>query len=79
MRKFFSNLFRGRINESRLSDEFIGRRALVIKEISPNSLPGKIEINGTYWEAVSDQFIEKESVVEITGRRDLTLIVKPIK
>jgi len=80
LRKFFSSLFKGKVDStSKLKDEFIGRRAIVIKEIKPNSIPGKIEINGTHWEADSDSYIAKESVVEITGRRDLTLIVKPIE
>jgi len=79
LRNFFSSLFKGKVSSSnKLQDEFVGRRALVIKEIKPNSLPGKIEINGTYWKADSEFYIEKDSIVEITGRKDLTLIVKPV-
>lgn len=80
LRNFFSSLFKGKVDSvNKLKDEFIGRRAIVIKEIKPNSLHGKIEINGTHWEADSEFYIEKDSVVEITGRRDLTLIVKPVE
>lgn len=80
LRNFFSSLFKGKVDSvNKLKDEFIGRRAIVIKQIKPNSLPGKIEINGTHWEADSEFYIEKDSVVEITGRRDLTLIVKPVE
>ena len=80
LRKFFSNLFRGKVDPlKQLKDEFIGKRAIVIREIKPNSLKGKIEFNGSIWEADSDFFIDKDSVVEITGRRDLTLIVKPLE
>ena len=80
LRKYFSKLFKGKIgSEKNLKDEFIGKRAIVIKEIKPNSLKGKIEFNGTHWEADSDFSIEKDAVVEIIERRDLTLIVKPVE
>lgn len=80
LRKIFTQLFKGKVSgQKELKDEFIGKRAIVIHEIRPNSLKGKIEFNGTNWEADSDYFIEKDSVVEITGRRDLKLIVKPVE
>lgn len=79
LRRFFSKLFKGKIgSEKVLQDEFIGKKAITIKEIKPNSLKGKVEFNGTQWDADSECFIEKDTVVEITERRDLTLIVKPV-
>lgn len=80
LRKFFSNLFKGKMGSVKeIKDEFIGKRALVINEIKPNSLKGKVEFNGTHWEADSEFVIPKDAVVEITGRKDLTLIVKPLE
>lgn len=80
LRNVFTQLFKGKVSGQKdLKDEFIGKRAKVISEIRPNSLSGKVEFNGTNWEANSDYFIEKDSVVEITGRRDLKLIVKPVE
>ncbi len=79
LRKFFSKLFHGKLGGEKLEDEFLGKKAIVIREIKPNSLKGKIEFNGTLWEADSDFYIDKDAVVEITGRRDLTLIVKPVE
>ncbi len=80
LRKYFSNLFKGKVTgKNELGDEFIGKRAKVISEIRPNSLGGKIEFNGANWEADSDFYIEKDSVVEITGRKNLKLIVKPVE
>jgi len=80
LRNFFGKLFRGKVDSLKeLKHEFIGKRAIVINEIKPNSLKGKIEFNGTLWEADSDFYIDKDAVVEITGRRDLTLIVKPLE
>ena len=80
LRNVFTQLFKGKVSGQRdLKDEFIGKKAIVINEIKPNSLSGKVEFNGTNWEADSEFYIEKDSVVEITGRRDLKLIVKPVE
>ena len=80
LRKFFSKLFKGKVGSDKLlHDEFIGKKAMTIKEIKPNSLKGKVEFNGTQWDADSEFFIDKDTVVEITERRDLTLIVKPVE
>lgn len=79
LRRTFSKLFRGNVNKDKeLKDDFIGKKALVIHEIVPDSLNGKVEFNGTNWEAKSDIFIEKGTVVEIIERIDLKLIVKPL-
>ncbi|MEO8448025.1 MAG: NfeD family protein [bacterium] len=79
-RKVFSKLFQGKVSGQKdLKDEFIGKRAIVVHEIIPNSLKGKVEFNGTNWEADSDNFIGKDSVVEIVARKDLKLIVKPVE
>lgn len=80
LRRIFNKLFRGNVDTQKdFLDEFVGKKAIVVNEIKPNSLKGKIEFNGTHWEADSDYFIDKDSVVEIIARRNLTLIVKPIE
>ena len=80
LRNFFSKLFKGKVGSDKLlHDEFIGKKAMTIKEIKPNSLKGKVEFNGTQWDADSEFYIDKDTVVEITERRDLTLIVKPVE
>lgn len=80
LRRFFSKLFRGKVeNKGGLSDEFIGRKVMVVREIKPNSLKGKVELNGALWEADSEYYIKKDTVVEIIGRKDLTVIVKPVE
>jgi len=80
LRNTFSKLFRGKVSGDKvLEDEFAGKRAVVIHEIIPDSLSGKVEFNGTNWEAKSDSFIDKGTVVEIIERKDLKLIVKPLE
>lgn len=52
---------------------------LVIEDINPHSLCGKVELHGTNWKATSDLPIKKGTAVKIISRDNLTLKVKPIK
>lgn len=81
LRRWMKKIFIGKTNaESELDDmtsDFIGRKALVTDRITP-SMPGKIELNGTHWNAESDQTIPKGVPIQIIGKNNLTLLVKPI-
>lgn len=61
-----------------LEDEFLGKTALVIAEISPNK-NGSVEFKGTTWPASSDEIIGIGENVRIVGNESILLIVKPIK
>jgi len=81
-RKQGKNYFQGRVSGkvddvSRL-DDVRGERAMVVEEIIPNSLSGKVEFRGTVWNADADTTISKGTPVEVVERTDLTLKVKPI-
>jgi inner membrane protein len=54
-----------------------GRRALVVRDISPHAVGGKVELNGTLWNAEADMPVIAGTVVEIIGRDGLTLRVRP--
>ena len=58
----------------------IGKKALVIKEITPHSI-GQIKINGEVWSAESenDEIISEGSDVEIILIKGVKAIVKSIK
>jgi len=81
LRKFLKRMFFGRIvddpNASEDADESIGKEAVVETRIAPHT-PGKIELNGTLWKAVSDHTIEANATVMITAKDNLTVTVKPI-
>jgi len=81
-RKQGKNYFQGRVSGkvddvSRL-DDVQGEKAMVVEEIVPNSLRGKVEFRGTVWNADADMTISKGTPVEVVERTDLTLKVKPI-
>ena len=63
--------------EDVLSDEFIGKKSVAITEISVVS-GGKVTLKGAQWEAKSDVDIKKGENVEIIGRENIVLRVKPV-
>lgn len=61
-----------------LSDEFIGREAVALEDISSNT-KGKVEFKGAPWSAIPDEDISKGQAVEITGKESINLIIKAKK
>lgn len=74
--------FRGNVNkslvENSITDDIIGEKAIVREEINPSKLTGKIEVHGTLWNANAGEIIMTGETVEITGYKDLTLMVKKV-
>ncbi len=58
-------------------DSVVGEKAYVVADIAPNA-PGKVEFNGSHWQAEAGVAIAKGTTVAIVERRNLTLIVKPL-
>jgi len=64
-------------NQADEESEFVGKKAVVTKTIKPNE-PGKVEFRGTNWEAEAETEITEGTRVEITDRKSITFIVKPL-
>lgn len=80
LRKYAAGMFRGKKSQTGglPDDDFVGQRALVVEEINPAHLKGKIELHGTRWNATADAPISRGTQVEILSRKGLTLLVKPV-
>ena len=80
LRKTLKRVFFGRVvhdpKASEYADENVGKEATVETRIAPHS-PGKIELNGTLWKAVSEHTIEANTTVTIVAKDNLTFTVKP--
>ncbi len=80
LRKTLKKVFFGRIvndpSASEFADENVGKEATVDTRIAPHA-PGKIELNGTLWKAISEHTIEKDATVTIIAKDNLTFTVKP--
>ena len=78
-RSRLSNYFKGKSSDSEDSLTSVkGQKAIVKKEITPGELGGKVEFNGTRWNAEAEEFIPEGTVVQIVERKNLVLKVKKI-
>jgi len=81
LRRWLRGIFAGHVSSqqdgSENLEDFVGQRAVVKERIDPK-LGGKVEFHGTDWRAVSDQEVAEGEVVEIVGKEDLTLRVRPV-
>lgn len=59
------------------TEQLIGKQALVTKKIKPNS-PGEVKVQGHQWLAVSDDVLDTDTLVEITGIESTKLVVKKL-
>ena len=79
----FRSRIKGRINRRQPAaevlepDEFVGRRALVTREIR-SERAGRVDYRGTTWEAEAGEKIPEGAAVVIVSKKNLTLIVKRI-
>ncbi len=77
-KKYFRGKVSGLVRDVSELDNVKGERAMVVEDIHPRSLAGKVEFHGTNWNATADDEIKKGTPVVILGREDLTLKVKTI-
>jgi membrane protein implicated in regulation of membrane protease activity len=83
LRKWLKKVFLGRRSDSETElidtiDNFVGERAVVLQKITP-SVAGSVELHGTAWKAEADEEIKKGTPVEVIGKKNLLLKVKPVK
>jgi membrane protein implicated in regulation of membrane protease activity len=79
-RRRWSSSFKGnvsrKIKEGESIDNTIGDKVLVKKDIIPGKLGGKVEYNGTIWDADSDEEIKAGEIAIITERNSIRIKVK---
>ncbi|TDI94945.1 MAG: NfeD family protein [Caldithrix sp.] len=80
LRKWFKRLLQGRFESNEAGEEvlseFVGKKAVVTREITATG--GKVEFQGSNWGAEAGTVIPQGTAVEIVGRNNITLIVKPL-
>jgi membrane protein implicated in regulation of membrane protease activity len=78
LRRLIKPVFTGKetaINADTFSEGMEGQEARVSEEITPGSA-GKVILNGTAWKAESEETLNVDQSVVVTGQKSLTLIVK---
>ncbi len=77
-RKSLHKIMWSKKSSNEIEDELIGKVVKATTGISPGE-NGKVELNGTLWDAKSDDTIEKGENVKIIGNESILLIVKSTK
>jgi len=81
LRKYLKNIFVGHVTDKQDAGEnlaeYIGKKVIVKKTIDPD-LGGKVEFHGTDWQARAETEIPEGTVVEIIGKDNLILKVRPV-
>ena len=77
-KKYFQGKVSRKMDDISKLDDVKGERAVVVDDIVPANLAGKVEFHGTNWNAVAEGEIKKGTPVEILERENLTLKVKAI-
>ena len=76
MRKHLKKLFSGKSQDAEgIDDSLKGRRAEVVERIAAPK-PGKVELDGVLWSAISDEVLEPGDTVVIAEHESLTLKVE---
>ena len=78
-RKWLSKvLWKRKHSTELLEDEFLGKTAKALTDISPAE-NGKVDFKGTSWQAASEDNIQKGENVIIIGNESILLLVKSTK
>ena len=77
LKNIFEGFVKNRQDLRQNPDEFIGRRVVVKEGILPPK-SGKVELNGTLWQAEADQSLEAGTTVRIVNKDNLTLKVERV-
>jgi membrane protein implicated in regulation of membrane protease activity len=80
LRRWFKTIFTGEAGLSRKEDEdrnFTGVRVQVVEPIVPPGF-GKVELNGTLWNAGAEQTLASGDLAEVVSRHNLVLTVRKI-
>ena len=75
---YFQGRVSGKVADVSQLDDVKGEHAIVVEDIVPAALAGKVEFHGTNWNATAEAEVKRGTPVEILERKDLTLRVKPI-
>jgi len=75
LRQWIKKAFVGHRASNGLLLEFTGEMAVVTKQIDPVA-GGRVDLHGTSWNAQAEELIPEGTVVEVTGKDNITLKVR---
>jgi membrane protein implicated in regulation of membrane protease activity len=77
LRRYVKSVFLGDTDESKTTDEYVGRLAKVTETVRPET-PGRVMLGDAEWTAVASERLDPGTEVKVTGRKNLTLEVERV-
>ena len=77
LRRYVKSVFLGDSDDSKATDEYVGRLAKVTETVRPET-PGRVMLGDAEWTAVASERLDPGTEVKVTGRKNLTLKVERI-
>ena len=77
LRRYVKSVFLGDSDESKATDEYVGRLAKVTETVRPEA-PGRVMLGDAEWTAVASERLDPGTEVKVTGRKNLTLEVEKV-
>jgi len=75
----YKKLSMGHPPTTTVGDSLIGRQGIVLTEVIPNSVKGKVRIGNTTWSAVSNEAIAAGEMVEVVASEGVHVQVEKIE
>ena len=77
LRRYVKSVFLGDSDESKATDEYVGRLAKVTETVRPET-PGRVMLGDAEWTAVASERLDPGTEVKVVGRKNLTLQVERV-
>ena len=77
LRRYVKSVFLGDSDDSKATDEYVGRLAKVTETVRPET-PGRVMLGDAEWTAVASERLDPGTEVKVTGRKNLTLEVEKV-
>ncbi len=76
---FYRHLGKPQPPETTTVEKLVGKMGVVVKKIEPNSIKGKVKIDGEVWSATAGKEIDVGKKVIVVGGEGVHLYVKEVK
>ncbi len=76
---FYRRLGKSQPTATTITESNVGKKGLVIEDIEPHSLKGKVKISQQIWSATADEFIPKGKTVKVVDWEGVHIIVEELK
>jgi membrane-bound ClpP family serine protease len=76
---FYRRLGKSQPTATTITESTVGKKGLVIEDVEPHSLKGKVKVSQQIWSATADVNIPKGSTVKVVDWEGVHIVVEEVK